>query len=82
MGVTGLSRAGKTCFIIGLGPQSDPWRATATVSRRRKSGHVARAFLEQQPDDAVPRFQYEDHNRRPVNDRAWPDRRAPFRNCG
>ncbi|TIP70155.1 MAG: YcjX family protein, partial [Mesorhizobium sp.] len=39
----------------------------------QKSGRIARAFLEEQPDDAVPRFQYEDHIAALVNDRLWPD---------
>ena len=39
----------------------------------RKSGRISRAFLEEQPDDAVPRFQYEDHIAALVDDRAWPD---------
>jgi predicted YcjX-like family ATPase len=39
----------------------------------QKSGRIARAFLEEQPDDAVPRFQYEDHVEALVNDRVWPD---------
>ena len=42
-------------------------------SRRRNRGRIARAFLEQQPDDAVPRFQYEDHIAALVDERVWPD---------
>ncbi|MDP3524184.1 MAG: YcjX family protein, partial [Hoeflea sp.] len=34
---------------------------------------LARAFLEPQPDDAVPRFQYEDHAARMISERIWPD---------
>ena len=30
-------------------------------------------MLEEQPDDAVPRFQYEDHIAALVKDRVWPD---------
>jgi uncharacterized protein len=60
LGVTGLSRAGKTVFITALirnlvsggrlpffGPEAD--------------GRIERAYLEPQPDDAVPRFDYEGH---------------------
>jgi predicted YcjX-like family ATPase len=38
-----------------------------------QSGRVSAVRLEQQPDDAVPRFQYEDHIRSLVKDRVWPD---------
>ncbi|HTV67981.1 MAG TPA: YcjX family protein, partial [Rhizobiaceae bacterium] len=34
---------------------------------------IGRAFLEEQPDDAVPRFQYEDHIDALVKQRIWPD---------
>ena len=39
----------------------------------QKSGRISRAFLEEQPDDAVPRFQYEDHIAALVDERIWPD---------
>ncbi|MBP2238237.1 putative YcjX-like family ATPase [Sinorhizobium kostiense] len=72
LGVTGLSRAGKTVFISSLVhnllnggrlPLFEPVR----------SGRVFKVRLEPQPDDAVPRFQYEDHIAALVRDRAWPD---------
>ncbi len=60
LGVTGLSRAGKTVFITALirnlvsggrlpffGPEAE--------------GRIERAYLEPQPDDAVARFDYEGH---------------------
>ena len=60
LGVTGLSRSGKTVFITALirnlvgggrlpffGPEAE--------------GRIVRAYLEPQPDDAVPRFEYEEH---------------------
>ncbi len=60
LGVTGLARAGKTVFITALvrnlieggrlpffGPVAE--------------GRVLRAYLEPQPDDALPRFAYEEH---------------------
>lgn len=60
LGVTGLSRSGKTVFITALirnlvgggrlpffGPEAE--------------GRIVRAYLEPQPDDAVPRFDYETH---------------------
>lgn len=60
LGVTGLSRAGKTVFITSLIhnllaggrlPFFDP------VAQ----GRLRRAYLEPQPDDDVPRFDYERH---------------------
>ncbi|QFI66518.1 YcjX family protein [Sinorhizobium alkalisoli] len=72
LGVTGLSRAGKTVFISSLVhnllnggrlPLFEPVR----------SGRVSKIRLEPQPDDAVPRFQYEEHVSALVRDRTWPD---------
>jgi predicted YcjX-like family ATPase len=72
LGVTGLSRAGKTVFISSLVhnllhggrlPLFEPLRA----------GRITATSLQEQPDDAVPRFQYEDHIRALGEDRIWPD---------
>src|SRR6478672_11073326 len=71
LGVTGLSRAGKTVFITALihgltrGGRFPVFEAYA-------SGRIARAHLEPQPDDAVPRFDYENHVRTLVMERRWP----------
>ena len=68
LGVTGLSRAGKTVFITALvhgllrGGRFPVFESLAT-------GRIARAYLAPQPDDAVPRFQYEDHIRALVKER-------------
>ncbi|CDX54396.1 conserved hypothetical protein [Mesorhizobium plurifarium] len=72
LGVTGLSRAGKTVFISAL-VHNLIHGGRLPLFEAQKSGRIARAFLEEQPDDAVPRFQYEDHVAALVNDRAWPD---------
>jgi predicted YcjX-like family ATPase len=72
LGVTGLSRAGKTVFISSLvhnllnGGRLPLFEAV-------QSGRVSSVRLEPQPDDAVPRFQYEDHIRALVKQRIWPD---------
>jgi uncharacterized protein len=72
LGVTGLSRAGKTVFITALihaltrGGRFPIFEALAT-------GRIARAQLAPQPDDAVPRFDYEGHVEALVNKRNWPD---------
>jgi uncharacterized protein len=72
LGVTGLSRAGKTVFITALihgltrGGRFPVFEAFAT-------GRIARARLEPQPDDAVPRFDYESHVRTLIEQRRWPN---------
>src|ERR1700710_1606108 len=72
LGVTGLSRAGKTVFITALvhgltrGGRFPIFESLAT-------GRIAKARLEPQPDDAVPRFAYEDHLRTLIEARRWPN---------
>lgn len=72
LGVTGLSRAGKTVFISSL-VHNLVHGGRLPLFEAQKSGRISRAFLEEQPDDAVPRFQYEDHIAALVDDRIWPD---------
>src|SRR4051812_31130527 len=72
LGVTGLSGAGKTVFITALvhhllhGGRLPVFEALA-------SGRIIRARLEPQPDDAVPRFDYETHMRALIEERRWPE---------
>jgi predicted YcjX-like family ATPase len=72
LGVTGLSRAGKTVFITALvhglsrGGRFPVFESLAT-------GRIARARLEPQPDDAVPRFSYENHLHTLIDERRWPN---------
>ena len=72
LGVTGLSRAGKTVFITALihgltrGGRFPVFEPFAT-------GRIARARLAPQPDDAVPRFDYENHVRTLIEERRWPN---------
>jgi uncharacterized protein len=72
LGVTGLSRAGKTVFITALvhgltrGGRFPVFEPLAT-------GRIAGARLEPQPDDAVPRFDYENHLRTLIQERRWPN---------
>lgn len=71
LGVTGLSNAGKTVFITALvhgllrGGRFPLFEALS-------SGRIARAHLAPQPDDAVPRFDYEGHVRALIERRDWP----------
>jgi uncharacterized protein len=72
LGVTGLSRAGKTVFITALihgltrGGRFPVFEAFAC-------GRIARAYLAPQPDDAVPRFDFETHLRTLLKQRCWPN---------
>ncbi|MBO9098580.1 MULTISPECIES: YcjX family GTP-binding protein [unclassified Rhizobium] len=72
LGVTGLSRAGKTVFISSL-VHNLLNGGRLPLFEAMQSGRISAVRLEQQPDDAVPRFQYEDHIRALVKDRIWPD---------
>ncbi len=73
LGVTGLARAGKTVFITAL--------VRNLVSGGRlpfftpdAAGRIVRAYLEPQPDDQIPRFDYEDHLAELLGDPpTWPD---------
>ena len=71
-GVTGLSRAGKTVFITSLihnllnGGRLPLFSAQA-------DGRIEDARLSPQPDDAVPRFKYEQHLEALLNERVWPN---------
>lgn len=60
LGVTGLSRTGKTVFITSLVANlMDRGRMPGLVAAR--DGRIEAAFLQPQPDDTVPRFEYETH---------------------
>lgn len=73
LGVTGLSRAGKTVFLTAL-VQALVNGARLPAFRAYAQGRVARAWLSPQPDDAVPRFEVEAHMRALT---AGPERRWP-----
>ena len=80
LGVTGLSRAGKTVFITAL--IQNLMRASAAardgeralpVFKVHAEGRLKRARLEHQPDDHIPRFAYEEHIAALTGaDRHWP----------
>ena len=72
LGVTGLSGAGKTVFITAL-VHNLLHRGRLPVFEAFASGRIARARLEPQPDDAVPRFSYETHVRTLTEERRWPE---------
>lgn len=60
LGVTGLSRAGKTVFITSLVANLlDRGRMPQLLAVA--NGGIRSAYLQPQPDDTVPRFEYEKH---------------------
>lgn len=71
LGVTGLARSGKTVFTTAVvhhlirGTPMPAFRAAA-------EGRIRRARLAHQPDDDVPRFDYEAHLETLTAGRAWP----------
>jgi predicted YcjX-like family ATPase len=73
VGVTGLARSGKTVFITSLvANMLDRGRMPHLVAA--SEGRIEAAFLQPQPDDTVPRFDFEGHlsdltSATPV----WPD---------
>ena len=72
LGVTGLSRSGKTVFLTAL-VNNLIAGARLPVLAASAEGRIMRARLEPQPDDAVPRFAYEEH----LASLSGPDRRWP-----
>ena len=78
LGVTGLSRAGKTVFITALARQLTLLGRTGKNAlpafRVAEEGRVIGGRLEPQPDDNVPRFAYEDHLAALTGpERHWPE---------
>ena len=72
LGVTGLSRAGKTVFISAF-IHNLLNGGRLPLFEAQRAGRIKGVRLEEQPDDAVPRFQYEDHIRALIAKRLWPD---------
>ena len=73
IGVTGLSRAGKTVFTTAL-IQNLMEGARLPVLKAATEGRIARVRLVPQPDPDIPRFPYEAH-RAALNgpERRWPE---------
>ena len=84
LGVTGLSRAGKTVFITALvhhltralsarAEKGAEGKTQLPVFRALTEGRIASAHLDPQPDYSVPRFAYEEHLAALTGlDRHWP----------
>jgi predicted YcjX-like family ATPase len=60
LGVTGLSRSGKTVFITSLVANLLDRGRMLRLSAQAE-GRILSAYLQPQPDDLVPRFDYETH---------------------
>ena len=60
LGVTGLAGAGKTVFITALVHNLAAGGRLPFLAAQAE-GRLLRAWLEPQPDDALPRFDYEAH---------------------
>jgi predicted YcjX-like family ATPase len=60
LGVTGLSRSGKTVFITALAHALTK-NARLPVFEAQSDGRILKCYLEPQPDDDLPRFAYEQH---------------------
>ena len=60
LGVTGLSRSGKTIFITAMINHLLAGRNLPFFSPLRE-GRIKAIYLEPQPDDILPRFDYEGH---------------------
>ena len=72
LGVTGLSRAGKTVFITSL-VHNLIHNGRLPLFSPHAQGRIKRAYLEPQPDDDLPRFAYEEHLKSLTGEkRTWP----------
>lgn len=60
LGVTGLARSGKTVFITAL-VRALTEGARLPFFKPYAEGRIERVYLEPQPDDSLPRFDYEAH---------------------
>jgi len=72
LGVTGLSRAGKTVFITSL-VHNLVHGGRLPLFEAHSSGRITSAQLQPQPSMDVPRFQYESHIKTLLEKRQWPD---------
>ncbi|SHG76918.1 YcjX family protein [Marivita hallyeonensis] len=73
LGVTGLARSGKTVFITSLvANMMDRGRMPGLLAH--SEGRILSAYLQPQPDDTLPRFDYETHlGAITAQDPHWPD---------
>lgn len=75
LGVTGLSRSGKTVFITSL-VHNLINGGNMPLFKPMASGRISGASLEPQPSMDLPRFPYEDHLEKLIGAREWPQSTA------
>ena len=66
-----MSRAGKTVFITAL-IHNLLHGGRLPLFAVQAEGRISQAKLTPQPDDAIPRFQYEEHLQALLDERRWP----------
>lgn len=71
LGVTGLSKAGKTVFITSL-IENLLNSSRLPVFEVVREGRLLNAQLAEQPDSKIPRFEFEQHIDCLIKNRAWP----------
>ncbi|MHC5307354.1 YcjX family GTP-binding protein [Bartonella sp. LJL80] len=72
LGVTGLSRAGKTVFITSL-VRNLVENGRLPMFEVMREGRLVHAELTESSDGKIPRFEYEKHVDALISDRIWPD---------
>jgi hypothetical protein len=72
LGVTGLSRSGKTVFITAL-VNALLIGARLPAFEVQARGRISRCYLEPQPDDELPRFPFEENLHRLAELQSWPE---------
>ena len=73
LGVTGLSRSGKTVFITAL-VHALLKGARLPMFEAHAKGRITHCYLEPQPNDDLPRFAYEEHLAALTGEnRHWPE---------
>lgn len=71
LGVTGLSRSGKTVFITSL-IHNLLHGGRLPMFEAQSSGRISKAEIRPQPSMDIPRFEYEDHIETLLKDKLWP----------
>lgn len=72
LGITGLSRAGKTVFITSL-VHNLINSGHLPIFAVAREGRLLKIRLGEQPDSKIARFEYEKHLDALLNDRIWPE---------
>lgn len=71
LGVTGLSRSGKTVFISSL-IHNLLHGGRLPMFEAQSSGRISKAEISPQPSMDIPRFEYEEHIETLLQDKLWP----------